>query len=181
MSPKKDSYSLPNMDEIFDSFDGAKIFTTFDLNSSYHQILIDEESIEIISFSNKFRNSQFKVMPFGLTGEPATFQREMNKILFPLIGKCVYNFVDDIFIFSRTIEEHLEHIKEVLKIFKEYYLKIDIEKCKFIQKEVEVLDHKLTTEGLSPMDRKVEAIRNWKSHTNVHEAQIFSGGSKLLS
>jgi len=71
----------------------------------------------------------------------------MNKILFPLIGKCVYNFIDDILIYSRTIEEHLEHIKEVLKNFKGYHLKINIEKCKFMQTEVEVLGHKLTIEG----------------------------------
>ena len=172
---EKDSYSLPNIDEIFDSLDGAKIFTTLDLYSGYHQILMDEESVEITSFTTKFGNYQFKVMPFGLTGAPATFQREMNKILFPLIGKCVYNFIDDILIYSRTIEEHLEHIKEVLKIFKKYHLKINIEKCKFMQTEVEVLGHKLTTEGLSPMDSKVEAIRNWKSPTNVHELRSFLG------
>ena len=79
----KDSYSLPNIDEIFDGLDGAKIFTTMDLYSGYHQILMNEESVEVTSFTTKFGNYQFKVMPFGLTGAPVTFQREMNKILFP--------------------------------------------------------------------------------------------------
>ena len=172
---EKDSYSLPNIDEIFDSLDGAKIFTTMDLYSGYHQILMDEESVEVTSFTTKFGNYQFKVMPFGLTGAPATFQREMNKILFPLIGKCVYNFIDDILIYSRTVEEHLEHIKAVLKIFQENKLKINTEKCRFMRTEVEVLGHKLTTKGLCPMDSKIEVIKNWKAPTTVHELRSFLG------
>jgi len=106
--------------------------------------LMDEESVEITSFTTKFGNYQFKVMPFGLTGAPATFQREMNRILFPLIGKCVFNFIDDILIYSKTVEEHIEHIKQVLAIFKEHKLKINIEKCHFMQTEVEVLGHKVS-------------------------------------
>ena len=75
----KDSYSLPNIDEIFDSLDGAIIFTTVDLYSGYHQIFMDEESVEVTSFTTKFGNYQFKVMPFGLTNAPATFQRDITK------------------------------------------------------------------------------------------------------
>jgi len=171
----KDSYSLPNIDEIFDSLDGAKIFTTMDLYSGYHQILMDDDSVEITSFTTRFGNYQFKVMPFGLTNAPATFQREMNRILFPLIGKCVYNFIDDILIYSKTVEEHLQHIEQVLKIFKEHKLKINIEKCSFMQTEVEVLGHKVSAKGLSPLDDKVKAIKNWVPPTNVHELRSFLG------
>jgi len=77
---EKDSYSVPYIDEIFDCL-GAKIFTTLDLFSDFHEILMDEESVEVTTFTTKYRNYQFKVMPFGLTGAPSTFQREMNKIL----------------------------------------------------------------------------------------------------
>ena len=172
---EKDSYSLPNIDEIFDSLDGAMIFTTMDLYSGYHQILMDDDSVEITTFTTKFGNYQFKVMPFGLTGAPATFQREMNRILFPLIGKCVYNFIDDILIYSKDIQEHLKHIQQVLDIFKEHKLKINIEKCSFMQNEVEVLGHKVSTEGLSPLDDKVKSIREWKHPTNIHELRSFLG------
>jgi len=172
---EKDAYSLPNIDEIFDSLDGAKIFTTMDLYSGYHQILMEEESIEITSFTTKFGNYQFKVMPFGLTGAPATFQREMNKILFPLIGKCVYNFIDDILIYSKSVEEHLENIRQVLEIFKENQLKINLEKCRFMRTEVEVLGHKLTTEGLSPLDSKIKAIKEWSAPKDIHELRSFLG------
>lgn len=146
-----------------------------DLYSGYHQIRMDDDSIEITTFTTKFGNYQFKVMPFGLTGAPATFQREMNRILFPLIGKCVYNFIDDILIYSKTVEEHLVHIKQVLEIFKEHKLKINIEKCCFMQTEVEVLGHKVTDQGLKPIDEKVKSIREWKAPTNVHELRSFLG------
>ena len=171
----KDSYSLPNIDEIFDSLDGAKIFTTMDLYSGYHQILMDEESVEVTSFTTKFGNYQFKVMPFGLTGAPATFQREMNKILFPYIGEFVFNFIDDILIYSKTVEEHLDHIKKVLDVFKEHKLKINIEKCSFMQSEVEVLGHKVSDKGLSPLDSKIEAIKKWIAPTDLHELRSFLG------
>ena len=132
----KNSYPLPYIDEIFDSLDGAQIFTTMDRYSGYHQILMDEESVEITTFTTKFGN-QFKVMPFGLTGAPAIFQREMNRILFSFIGKFVFNFIDDILIYSKNIEEHISHIRQVLEVFHQHKLKINIEKCAFIQTEVE--------------------------------------------
>ena len=171
----KDSYSLPNIDEIFDGLDGSKIFTTMDLYSGYHQILMDEESVEVTSFTTKFGNYQFKVMPFGLTGAPATFQREMNKILFPYIGEFVFNFIDDILIYSKTVEEHFEHIRKVLEVFKKNKLKINIEKCSFMQTEVEVLGHKVSAKGLSPLDSKIEAIKKWKAPTDLHELRSFLG------
>jgi len=173
----KDSYALPYIDEIFDSLHGSIIFSTIDLYSGYHQILMDEESIEVTSFTTRFGNYQFKVMPFGLTGAPATFQREMNRILFPFIGKFVFNFIDDILIYSRTIEEHVQHIQQVLAVFKEHKLKINIEKCSFFQSEVEVLGHKVSVDGLSPMDNKIQAIRNWEAPSNVHELRSFLGAT----
>ena len=89
-------------------------------------------------------------MPFGLTNAPATFLREMNKILFPFIGEFVFNLIEDIFIYSKSLEEHLEHIAKVLAVFKEHKLKINIEKCSFMQTEVEVLGHKVSEKRSEP-------------------------------
>jgi len=114
-------------------------------------------------------------MPFGLTNAPATFLREMNKILFPFIGEFVFNLIEDIFIYSKSLEEHLEHIAKVLAVFKEHKLKINIEKCSFIQKEIEVLGHKAPAKGLSPLDNKIESIKNWKPPSNLHELRSFLG------
>jgi len=128
-----DSYSLPYIDEIFDNLGGAEIFSTLDLFSGYHQILLDDDSVDKTCFTTKYGNFVFKVMPFGLCNAPATFHREMNKILFDLIGVCVYIFIDDILIFSKTPEEHVKHLILVLDIFKNFNIKINIEKCQFMR------------------------------------------------
>ena len=114
-------------------------------------------------------------MPFGLTGAPATFQREMNRILFPFIGKFVFNFIDDILIYSKSIDEHIIHIRQVLEVFRQHKLKINIEKCAFMQTEVEVLGHKASVEGLSPQDSKIKAIKEWEAPVDVHELRSFLG------
>jgi len=172
---EKDAYSLPLIDEIFDGLNGATVFSTLDLYSGYHQIPMHPESIDFTSFTTIFGNFNFNVMPFGLTNAPATFQREMNKILFPLIGKCVYNFIDDILVFSKTKEEHLTHLNEVLSIFRKNNLKINIEKCSFMKKEVKVLGHLLTNKGLRPLPDKIEAIVNWNPPKDVSELRSFLG------
>ena len=139
-----DSYSLPNIDEIFDSLGGAKIFSTLDLFSGYHQIRMDEDSIGLTCFTTKFGNFVYNVMPFGLTGAPAT---QMNRILFDLLGKCVFVFIDDILIFSKSKEYHLKHLNMVFEVFRKYEIKINIEKCSFFPEEVEVLGHIVTNKG----------------------------------
>jgi len=149
-----DSYSLPNIDEIFSSLGGAVIFSTLDLFSGYNQIRMADDIIDFTSFTT-IRKFVYKVMPFGLTGAPATFQREMNCILFDLLGKCVFVFLDDIPIFSNTTEDHLVHFKQVFEIFRKFEVKINIEKCCFFKEEVELLDHVVSNNGLKILNPKL--------------------------
>jgi len=130
---------------------------------------MDPESIPVTSFTTLYGNYSFRVMPFGLTIAPASFQREMNRILFPLIGRCVYIFLDDFLIFSKNKVDHIKHINEVLTIFKQYKLKINLEKCTFMKTEVLVLGHLLTSKGLKPQSNKVEPILNWQPPKNIAE------------
>jgi len=170
-----DSYSLPYIDEIFDNLGGAEIFSTLHLFSGYHQILLDGDSVDKTCFTTKYGSFVFKVMPFGLCNAPATSQREMNKILFDLIGVCVYVFIDDVLIFSKTPEEHVKHLILVLDIFENFNLKINIEKCQFMREEVHVLGHVISKEGLKTDDKKVMAIKNKVIPTNVSELKSFLG------
>ena len=94
-------------------------------------------------------------MPFDLAGAPATFQEEMNCILFDLLGKCVFVFLDDIPIFSNTTEDHLVHFKQVFEIFRKFEVKINIEKCCFFKEEVELLDHVVSNNGLKILNPKL--------------------------
>jgi len=171
----KDSYGLPVIDEIFDSLQGAQWFTTLDLFSGYHQIPMDPDSIELTSFTTKFGTYNFKVMPFGLCNAPSTFQREMNRVLFDLIGECVFDFIDDILVYSTSITSHIEHLKAVFERLRENKLKINLEKCHFASKEVDVLGHSISADGLKPIDNKVSAIVNWTSPSNITELRSFLG------
>ena len=172
----KDVYAIPYIEEILFSIDGdIKAITTIDLLSGYHQIPMNPEDIDKTGFTTMYGNYNFVVMPFGLTNAPATFQREMNRIFFPLIGKCMFVYLDDIVIFSSSKEQHLQDLKEVFKIIREHGLKINLEKCHFFMEEVKVLCHLLTIEGIKPTTAKVEAIKRWKQPTNLTELRSFLG------
>jgi len=136
---------------------------------------MNPEDIDKTGFTTMYGNYNFVVMPFGLTNAPATFQREMNRIFFPLIGKCMFVYLDDIVIFSSSKEQHLQDLKEVFKIIREHGLKINLEKCHFFMEEVEILGHLLIIEGIKPTTAKVEAIKRWKQPTNLTELRSFLG------
>jgi len=130
---------------------------------------MNSRDIEKTSFTTKFGNYNFVVMPFGLTNAPATFQREMNRILLPLIGKCLFVYIDDIVVYSTSIEEHLEHLKQVFEIFSKYNFSLNLQKCKIFQESIEVLGHVLTPNGLKTVPSKVQSIALWEAPKNVNE------------
>ena len=132
----KNKYPLPRIDQLLDSLSGAKVFTSLDLQSGYHQIRITPEDVAKTAFRTPFGHYQFKVLSFGLTNAPATFQAAMNNMLRPHLNKFVVVYIDDILIFSKTIEEHQEHVKQVLDLLRENKFHIKLKKCEFEQKEV---------------------------------------------
>ena len=172
----KDSYSIPFIEEILFSIGSdVKAISTIDLFSGYHQIPMDEKDIEKTSFTTMFGNFNFVVMPFGLTNAPATFQREMNRIFFPLIGKCMFVYIDDLVVFSPNIEQHFRDLYDVFEIIKDNGLKINIEKCNFLMNEVEVLGHMLSVDGIKPVEKKVEIIKYWEAPKDVSGLRSFLG------
>ena len=171
----KDSYALPYIDELITSVKGAKIFSALDLFSGYHQIPMNEKDVEKTAFTTKYGNYNFLVMPFGLANAPASFQREMNRILLPLIGECLFVYIDDIVVYSKNLEDHIKHLKKVFEIFTKYNLSINLQKCKFFKEEVEVLGHVLTTDGLKTAPSKVQSIALWERPNNINELRSFLG------
>jgi Reverse transcriptase (RNA-dependent DNA polymerase)/Retroviral aspartyl protease len=110
----KDKYPLPRVDELLDRLHGAKYFTKLDLRSGYHQVRVAEDDIQKTAFNTRYGQYEFLVLPFGLTGAPSTFMHMMNKILQPYLDKFVVAYLDDILIYSKTFEEHEEHVKAIL-------------------------------------------------------------------
>ena len=107
----KNKYPLPIIDELLDELSGACWFTSLDLRARYHQIRIAEGEEFKTAFQTHNGHFEYKVMPYGLTGAPATFQGVMNLVLSPLLRKCVVVFIDDILIYSKSWNDHLEHIQ----------------------------------------------------------------------
>lgn len=116
----KNKFPLPIIEELFEELVGAHWFTTLDLRSGFHQILVNEADQHKTVFQTHFGHFEYKVMPYGLTGAPATFQAIMNHVLAPLLRKCVVVFIDDILIYSKTLEEHTQHVQMVFDLLEKH-------------------------------------------------------------
>ena len=106
-------------------------------------------------------------MPFGLTNAPATFQSAMNSIFSHLIRKCVLVFMDDILIYSPTLEDHVSHLQQVLTLLQEHQLSIKRSKCSFAQGKLEYLGHIICSQGVATDPSKIQAVQRWPMPTNV--------------
>ena len=157
----------------------ARYFSTLDLASGFWQIRMHTHSQEKTAFVTPQGLYEFRVMPFGLTNAPAVFQRLMQQVISSLNLDSEVEFVsvyiDDILIFSRTLEEHLLHLQRVIERVVEVGLKLKPSKCKFVRKELEYLGHIVSQEGLKPNPRLVDAVRDFPKPTTVQETRRFLG------
>ena len=156
----KDKYPLPRIDETIDYLHGAKFFSTLDLFSGYWQIEIEEADKQKKAFTTDEDHFEFNRMPFGLTNAPATFQRLINNVLRPALKKYALVYLDDVIFFSKSIEEHIQHIEAVFELLRKVGLKIKLSKCTFLQREVEYLGHIVTEKGIGPDPKKLLSIKN---------------------
>nr|ABE26655.1 pol polyprotein [Nosema bombycis] len=171
----KDKYPIPRVDDVLDALGEAKIFTKLDALSGYHQIKMREEDIEKTAFACREGLFEFLRMPFGLVNGPATFQRAMNRILRPFLGRFVMVYMDDMIIYSRDKREHEGHVREVLDALKQAGLKLNEEKCAYFQDEIKILGHVVGRHGIRADPDRVKAIRDLELPTCRTEVESFLG------
>jgi hypothetical protein len=171
----KNKYPLPNVDDLLDQLSGARYFSKIDLRSGYHQIRIAAGDEHKTAFRTRYGHYEFIVLPFGLTNAPATFMRLMNDVLRPYLDKFAVAFLDDVLIYSRTLEEHEQHVRLVLDVLRRQKLYAKLSKCEFFKDEIEFLGHKITADGARPLESKVSAVKTWPQPKNVSEVRGFLG------
>lgn len=173
----KDAYALPNLEETFAALNGSKWFTVLDLKSGYYQIEVEEADKPKTAFVCPLGFWEFNRMPQGVTNAPSTFQRLMERCMGDINLKEVLVFLDDLIVFSQTIEEHERRLLQVLTRLKEYGLKLSPEKCRFFQTSVKYLGHIVSEHGVETDPEKIEAIKTWPCPKNLKELRSFLGFS----
>ena len=168
-------YPLPRIDELFDQLQGSRVYSKIDLRSGYHQLKVRENDVSKTAFRTRYGHYEFLVMPFGLTNALVAFMNLMNMVFSPYLDKFVIVFIDDILVYSSSLEEHAEHLRTVLHILRERQLYAKFSKFQFWLDKVAFLGHVISAKGISVDPQKIEAIVNWKPPTNVSKVRSFLG------
>ena len=171
----KDRYPLPNITDLLDQLGKCKYFSTIDLCSGFHQIQVKEEDISKTAFTVENGHYEHTRLPMGLSNSPSTFSRLMDNIMTGLQGEQCLVYMDDIIVYSSTLEEHLDRLDNVFHRLASCNLKIQPDKCEFLRKEVAYLGHIVTPEGIKPNPAKIEAVTKYPQPKTPREIKQFLG------
>ncbi|KAF5481598.1 hypothetical protein F2P56_002238 [Juglans regia] len=171
----KNKYPLPRIDDLLDQLQGASVFSKIDLRSGLHHLKIRKKDIPKMDFWTRYGHYEFLMMSFGLTSAPAAFMDMMNRVFTPYSDNFVVLFINDILIYSKSEEDHKQHLCLALDKLKEQRLYAKFNRHEFWLKEVRFFGHVVSSQGVSVDPSKVEAVVNWKHPTNLHEVRSFLG------
>ena len=170
-----DRYPIPNITDILDKLGRCMYFSTLDLASGFHQIEVHEKDVQKTAFSVDHGHYEFVRMPFGLKKAPSTFQRVMDNVLREHIGNICFVYMDDIIVYSTSLQEHLVNLKKIFNTLNKYDMKIQLDKSEFLRKEVAFLGHVVTQDGVKPNPEKIKVIKEWPLPRNEKELRAFLG------
>ena len=157
----KDIYPLPRIDTLLDRLGEVNVFTKLDLAYGYHQIAMDEGSIYSTIFTTHLGQWKFLVMLFGLCNAPETFQRVMNRVFSVDINNFILVYLDNILVFSHSIEEHWSHLRQALQRLGEDKLYSRLHTYDFLKTRVDCLGFEVSAKGVHASPEKVKAVLEW--------------------
>ena len=172
---KKNWYPLPLLTNLLDAPQKARVYTHLDLWHAYHLVCIHKGDEHKTAFQTHYGSFEWLVMPIGLTNAPATFQHFVNNIFSDMLNVCVLIYLDDILIYSNSMEEHCKHVWEFFWCLWKHGLYAWEDKCKFHKTELKFLGFILTQDGLKMSQDKVKVILDWPELWKVWDIQSFLG------
>ncbi|KAL0411905.1 UNVERIFIED_CONTAM: Pro-Pol polyprotein [Sesamum latifolium] len=177
----KDFYPLPRIDQLVDSTSGCELLSMMDASQGYHQIMLALEDRKKVSFITSEGTFCYVAMPFGLKNAGATYQRLVDKIFHPQIGRNVEVYVDDMLVKSKKAADHVKDLEETFSVLRKYKLKLNPAKCAFGVQGGHFLGFMVTQRGIEANPLKIKAIIDMKAPTCLNEAQRLTGRIAALS
>ncbi len=168
-------YPLPLVPSALEQLRSAQFFTKLDLRCAYNLIRIREGDEWKTAFSTTSGHYEYRVMPFGLVNSPAVFQSFINDVFRDMLDHYVIVYIDDILVYSETLQEHVQHVRSVLQRLIKYQLYAKLEKCEFHTTSVAFLGYVISQEGVAMDESKVHAVLNWPLPSTIKELQRFLG------
>jgi hypothetical protein len=164
---------LPLISETLDRLRTGVIFTKLDMRGAYNLIRIAKGEEWKTAFRTRYGHFEYKVMPFGLSNAPATFQAFVNDVLREFLDDFVVVYLDDILIFSPSMVTHVEHVRAVLNKLMDAKLSLKLEKCAFSVPQVQFLGFVVSKDGIAMDPEKIAAISEWPTPKNTRDIQVF--------
>ena len=172
---ENDRYPLPHIDEVLRLVFGSKILSKIDIHQTFHSVEIEEKSRPLRTFRTTFGAWQWNVMPFCLSNAPSTWQRVINDTLFEGLGSFCCAYVGDIIIWSPSVEQHRRDVRTLLQRLQDEGRSINVEKCEFDVEKTRYLGHIMSTSGIRPHPREVQALLDWPVPKTTKEVHQFHG------
>ena len=171
----RNSVAMPRADDLMDQMSGKKVFSTIDMVSAFHQVRIEPGHEHKTGFNTRLGHYEFLVTPFGMINSPATLQTLLNDIFREYLDKFMVIYLDDMLVFSESVEDHTKHLALVAAVLRKHELRLSLKKCHFYQSKVEFLGHFISEEGISMDPLKVEAVQKWPIPSTATHVKQFLG------